>query len=39
MMYQMMFAAITPALMTGAIAERIKFSSMLWFLGIWSFVI
>ena len=31
-----MFAAITPALMTGAIAERIRFSSMLWFLGIWS---
>jgi len=39
MMYQMMFAAITPALMTGAIAERIRFSSMLWFLGIWSFVV
>jgi ammonium transporter, Amt family len=38
MMYQMMFAAITPALMTGAIAERIRFSSMLWFLGIWSIV-
>jgi Amt family ammonium transporter len=39
MMYQMMFAAITPALMTGAIAERIRFSSMLWFLGIWSIVV
>ncbi|MEK6763269.1 MAG: ammonium transporter, partial [Nitrospirota bacterium] len=39
MMYQMMFAAITPALMTGAIAERIRFSSMLWFLGIWSVVV
>lgn len=39
MLYQMMFAAITPALMTGAIAERIRFSSMLWFLGIWSLVV
>ena len=39
MVFQLMFAAITPALITGAIAERIRFSSMLWFLGIWSVVV
>jgi Amt family ammonium transporter len=36
MVFQLMFAAITPALITGAIAERIRYSSMLWFLGLWS---
>jgi Amt family ammonium transporter len=36
MMYQLMFAIITPALITGAFAERIKFSSMLVFMALWS---
>ncbi len=39
MVFQLMFAAITPALITGALAERIRFSTMLWFLGIWSVVV
>lgn len=36
MVYQMMFAAITPALITGAFAERMKFSSFLLFTLLWS---
>jgi Amt family ammonium transporter len=36
MIYQLMFAIITPALITGAFAERMKFSSMAVFLGLWS---
>jgi len=39
MTFQMTFAIITPALVTGAFADRMKFSSMLWFLGIWMLVI
>ncbi len=39
MIYQLMFAIITPALITGAFAERIKFSSMAVFLSLWSLVI
>jgi len=35
MTFQMTFAIITPALMVGAFAERMKFSSMLWFMAIW----
>jgi len=35
MLYQMMFAIITPALISGAVAERIKFSAYLWFVGLW----
>ena len=35
MAYQMMFAIITPALITGAIADRMKFSAWAWFLGLW----
>ncbi len=35
MVYQMMFAIITPALISGAIAERIKFSSFLIFITLW----
>jgi Amt family ammonium transporter len=35
MAYQMMFAVITPALITGAIADRMRFSAWAWFLGIW----
>ncbi|HKX11917.1 MAG TPA: ammonium transporter [bacterium] len=38
-MYQMMFAIITPALIIGAIAERMKFSSVLMFVALWMFVI
>ena len=35
MTLQMTFAIITPALIVGAFAERMKFSAMLWFMGIW----
>ncbi len=35
MTFQMTFAIITPALIVGAFAERIKFSAMLWFMIIW----
>jgi len=34
-MFQMTFAIITPALIVGGFAERMKFSSMLWFSAIW----
>ncbi len=33
--FQMTFAIITPALITGAFADRMKFSAMLWFIGLW----
>ncbi len=33
--FQMTFAIITPALIVGAFAERMKFSALLWFMGIW----
>ena len=39
MVYQLMFAIITPALISGAFAERMKFSGMLVFLSLWSLVI
>jgi Amt family ammonium transporter len=39
MVYQMMFAIITPALITGAFAERVKFSSMAVFLSLWSLLV
>jgi Amt family ammonium transporter len=38
-MYQLMFAIITPALIVGAIAERMKFSAVLLFVGIWMFAV
>ena len=38
-MFQMTFAIITPALIAGAFAERMKFSAMLWFMGIWSIIV
>ena len=38
-MYQLMFAIITPALILGAIAERIKFSAMLLFVTLWMLVV
>ena len=34
-MFQLTFAIITPALITGAFAERMKFSAMMWFVGLW----
>jgi Amt family ammonium transporter len=37
--FQMTFAIITPALITGATADRFKFSAYLWFIGIWSLVV
>ncbi len=39
MIYQMMFAVITPALITGAFAERIKFSAFLVFIVLWATLI
>ncbi len=38
-MYQLMFAIITPALIVGAIAERMKFSSIMLFITIWMFAV
>jgi Amt family ammonium transporter len=38
-MYQMMFAIITPALIVGAVAERMKFSAILLFVAIWMIVV
>ncbi|MEW9584113.1 ammonium transporter [Paraburkholderia sp. DGU8] len=37
--YQMTFAIITPALITGAFAERMKFSAMLVFMTLWSIIV
>jgi Amt family ammonium transporter len=39
MVFQMMFAVITPALITGAIAERIKFSAWVVFCLLWSLIV
>jgi Amt family ammonium transporter len=39
MVYQLMFAIITPALITGAFAERMKFSAMLAFMALWTVVV
>lgn len=39
MTFQMTFAIITPALMVGAFAERMKFSALLWFMGLWLTVV
>ena len=39
MIYQLMFAIITPALITGAFAERMKFSAMLVFMVLWTIVV
>jgi len=39
MIYQLMFAIITPALIVGAFAERMKFSAMALFLTLWSIVV
>jgi Amt family ammonium transporter len=37
--YQLMFAIITPALIVGAIAERMKFSAVLLFMTLWMFLV
>jgi Amt family ammonium transporter len=39
MIYQLMFAIITPALITGAFAERMKFSAMAIFMVLWSLIV
>jgi Amt family ammonium transporter len=39
MVFQLMFAAITPALITGAFAERMKFSALLLFAALWSLLV
>jgi len=39
MIYQLMFAIITPALISGAFAERMKFSAMLLFMVLWMFIV
>ena len=39
MMFQMTFAIITPALITGAFADRMKFSAMCWFMVLWSILV
>jgi len=39
MIYQLMFAIITPALITGAFAERMKFKAMLLFMVLWTIVV
>ena len=38
-MYQLMFAIITPALIVGAIAERMKFSALILFVTLWMFAV
>ncbi|MDD5389254.1 MAG: ammonium transporter [Gallionellaceae bacterium] len=39
MTFQMTFAIITPALITGAFADRMKFSAMMWFTALWSLLV
>lgn len=39
MVFQMMFAIITPALIAGAVAERIKFSAWVVFISLWSIIV
>ena len=39
MLFQMMFAIITPALISGAVAERMKFSAWVIFIAIWSIIV
>ncbi len=39
MAFQLMFAIITPALITGAIADRMKFSAWVWFVGLWAVLV
>jgi Amt family ammonium transporter len=37
--YQMMFAVITPALITGAVADRMRFKAWVWFIGLWAVIV
>jgi len=39
MVFQMTFAIITPALIVGSLVDRIKFSALLWFVGLWSILV
>ncbi len=39
MCFQLTFAIITPALIAGAFAERMKFSAMMWFMALWSLLV
>jgi Amt family ammonium transporter len=39
MCFQMTFAIITPALICGAFADRMKFSALLWFIGLWAVLV
>ena len=39
MTFQMTFAIITPALITGAFVDRMKFSAVLWFMALWSLIV
>jgi Amt family ammonium transporter len=39
LMYQATFAIITPAIIAGAFAERMKFSAMMWFMGLWLLIV
>jgi len=39
MTFQMTFAIITPALIVGSLADRMKFSAMLWFMGLWVLIV
>ncbi len=38
-MFQLSFAIITPALIVGAFAERMRFAGLLWFMGLWSVLV
>ena len=38
-MFQLTFAIITPALIVGAFVERMRFSAMLWLIGLWSVLV
>lgn len=37
--FQLTFAIITAALITGAVAERMRFSALMWFVGLWSIIV
>ncbi len=39
MCFQMTFAIITPALICGSFADRMKFSALMWFVGLWSILV
>ncbi|MFL5260178.1 MAG: ammonium transporter [Hyphomicrobiales bacterium] len=39
MCFQMTFAIITPALIAGGFADRMKFSAMMWFIGLWAVLV